>query len=84
MLLTPEELAARLQINVRTVERWQSEGILPFLRLGSKVRFHWPTVVTHLTTNFTVCNFQSYTHPPTWTFGETSRPDDPAQQGRDA
>ena len=54
-LLTQEEVGARLKVGVRTVERWQQEGVLPFVRLGSTVRFHWPSVVHHVITNFTVC-----------------------------
>jgi excisionase family DNA binding protein len=53
-LLTPDEVAVLLKVTVRTVERWQQEGLLPFLRLGHAVRFHWPAVVEHLTANFTV------------------------------
>lgn len=54
-LLTAEEVAALLRVTVRTVERWQQEGVLPYLRMGHAVRFHWPTVVSHLLANFAVC-----------------------------
>jgi excisionase family DNA binding protein len=54
-LLTPDEVAVLLKVTVRTVERWQQEGVLPFLRLGHAVRFYWPAVVEHLISNFTVC-----------------------------
>ena len=54
-LLTPEEIAGRLKVGERTVERWQQDGTLPFLRLGQTVRFHWPTVVNHLLANFLIC-----------------------------
>jgi excisionase family DNA binding protein len=53
-LLTADEVAVLLKVTVRTVERWQQDGVLPFLRLGHAVRFHWPAVVQHLTANFTV------------------------------
>ena len=61
-LLTQEEMAAQFKVAVRTVIRWQQDGTLPFLQLGNTVRFHWPTVINHLTTNFTVCRFS---HPAT-------------------
>jgi len=54
-LLTQEEVAALLKVTVRTVERWQHEGVLPYLRMGHAIRFHWPSVVVHLISNFTVC-----------------------------
>jgi excisionase family DNA binding protein len=54
-LLTPEEIAARLKVGERTIERWQQDGTLPYLRLGQTVRFHWPTVVAHLLEHFLVC-----------------------------
>jgi excisionase family DNA binding protein len=53
-LLTPEDVAALLQVTVRTVERWQQEGVLVFLRMGHTIRFHWPSVVNHLLSNFMV------------------------------
>lgn len=52
--LTTEELAARLKVNERTIERWQAGGQLPFVRVTGTVRYHWPTVVKHLTENFKV------------------------------
>jgi excisionase family DNA binding protein len=55
-LLTPDEVAAVLKVTVRTVERWQQEGVLPFLRLGHAVRFYWPAVLEHLLAHCTVCH----------------------------
>jgi excisionase family DNA binding protein len=63
-LLTQEEVAALLQVTVRTVERWQQEGVLPHLRLGHTVRFYWPAVVNHLLTHFTVCRGRAVAAPP--------------------
>lgn len=54
-LLTPEDMAKRLKVSERTIERWQHDGTLPFLRLGQTVRFHWPAVLAHLLEHFTVC-----------------------------
>ena len=53
-MLTKEELAPRLKVSVRTIEQWQHDGHLPFLKLGQVVLFYWPDVVKHLTANFTV------------------------------
>jgi excisionase family DNA binding protein len=54
-LLTQEEVAARLKVTVRTVVRLQHDGVIPFILLGKSVRFFWPTVVSHLNANSTVC-----------------------------
>ena len=54
-LLTQEEAAAKLKVTVRTLVRLQNEGVVPFVLLGKSVRFYWPSVISHLTTNFTVC-----------------------------
>lgn len=53
-MLTKEELAPRMKVSVRTIEQWQHDGHLPFLKLGQVVLFYWPDVVKHLTANFTV------------------------------
>ena len=53
-MLTKRELAARLKVNVRTIERWQHQGHLPYLKVTTVILFHWPTVVKHLTENFEV------------------------------
>lgn len=58
-LLTAEDMAARLQVSERTIERWQHDGTLPFLRLGQTVRFHWPAVLAHLLEHFTVCKLRA-------------------------
>ena len=53
-LLTRRELAARCQVDVRTIERWQAEGVVPFIKVREVVRFHWPTTIAHLLAHFTV------------------------------
>lgn len=35
-LLTVQQVAARLQVSVRTVRRWISSGLLPRSRLGAR------------------------------------------------
>jgi excisionase family DNA binding protein len=54
-MLTKKELAMRLKMTVRTVENWQRRGVLPFVKVGKIVLFHWPDVVAHLKSNFRVC-----------------------------
>ena len=54
VLLTQEEVAARLKVTVRTVVRLQHDGVVPFILLGKAVRFYWPAVISHLNANFTV------------------------------
>jgi len=50
--LTKRELAVRLKMTVRTVENWQRRGILPYMKIGKVVRFHWPEVIQHLKANY--------------------------------
>ena len=52
--LTKEELASRLKVGLRTVESWQQNALLPFLKIDHVVRFYWPEVVVHLREHFTV------------------------------
>jgi excisionase family DNA binding protein len=54
-VLTREEIAEHLKISLRTVEEWQRKGIIPFIKVGKIVLFHWPDVVEHLRKNFRVC-----------------------------
>jgi hypothetical protein len=52
--LTKKEMAARLSINLRTLERWQHDGFLPYIQIETVVLFYWPDVVAHLMANFRV------------------------------
>ena len=52
--LTKKELAARLKVSVRTVEQWQHDGHVPYLRIAGVLLFHWPAVVKALTEKFTI------------------------------
>ena len=47
-LLNKRELAARLKLGFRTLERWQRRGVLPYVKVGNVVRFHWSSVVASL------------------------------------
>jgi hypothetical protein len=54
-MLNKKELAGRLKMTVRSIENWQRRGVLPFIKSGKIVLFHWPDVVEHLKANFRVC-----------------------------
>ena len=47
-LLTKQEMADRLQVDLRTVERWMAMGVLRPLRIHGVVRFIWVEVVEAL------------------------------------
>ena len=51
-LLTKNELAAELQVSTRTINEWQRRGYLPFLKIGARVRFQWPQLLTTLERRF--------------------------------
>ena len=38
-MLTKEELAPRMKVSVRTIEQWQHDGIIPYLKLGQVLLF---------------------------------------------
>lgn len=52
VLLGAEELAQRLgysgQRGARTVREKVSAGVIPAVRIGAHIRFHWPTVIRAL------------------------------------
>ena len=52
VMLTKEELAAKLRVAVRTIENWQHCGYLPFIKVANVVMFYWPAVLAHLQTHF--------------------------------
>jgi excisionase family DNA binding protein len=51
-MLTRSELAAKLRVHLRTIENWQRDGYLPFIKIGNTVWFHWPDVLQHFKTHF--------------------------------
>jgi len=53
-ILTKREVAARLKVSVRTIEQWQHDGHVPYLRISGVLLFHWPTVVKHLVEKFQI------------------------------
>jgi len=54
LMLTKEDLAVKLKVALRTIENWQHEGYLPFIKIANVVLFYWPTVLLHLQTHFSV------------------------------
>ncbi len=42
------ELRKRLKITEPTAIRWEKKGHIPSFRIGSSVRYNWPTVVAAL------------------------------------
>jgi hypothetical protein len=55
VMLTKQELAARLKVTGRTIGNWQREGLLPYLKISSVILFDWREVREHLNANFKVC-----------------------------
>lgn len=48
-LLKRRQLAKAVNVSVRTVDNWQKQKRIPFLKLGIRcVRFHLPSVLTAL------------------------------------
>ena len=54
VMLSKEDLAARLNVAVRTIENWQQKHYLPTIKVEHLVMFYWPTVVLHLHTHFSL------------------------------
>jgi hypothetical protein len=47
-MLTKRELAAKPKVTVRTIENWQHDGFLTYVKIPSVVLFHWPEVLEQL------------------------------------
>ena len=54
VILSKEELAARLNVAVRTIENWQQKHYLPTIKVEHLVMLYWPTMVLHLHTHFSL------------------------------
>jgi hypothetical protein len=54
--LLKEEVAIRLRIDLRTLQRWMRDGIVPYIKIApgnrAPVRFRWSDVQSHLATRF--------------------------------
>jgi excisionase family DNA binding protein len=55
-MLSRKEIAAHLKISMRTLEEWQRNGVIPFIKVKKIILFHWPDVVEHLRKNYRVCH----------------------------
>jgi excisionase family DNA binding protein len=47
-LVTPQQLAERLQVSLRTVTNWKARHIIPFIKIGKVVRFSVGNVLSAL------------------------------------
>jgi excisionase family DNA binding protein len=47
-LLSKKEVAARLRISPRTLDKWMRNGRIGFFKIGKSVRFRWPDVLEKL------------------------------------
>lgn len=68
--LTKKEVAKRLRKTVRTVEKWQRAGYLPYVKPGRSVLFKWADVEAHLQQNFRVCRHATSAYRRSVVFGE--------------
>ena len=53
-LISKHEVARRLHVTVRTVERWQRRGLIPYSKCGHLVYYNWPAVLAHVHSNLCV------------------------------
>ena len=47
-LFTKPQMAAYFDVEIRTLESWMEEGILPFIKIGRNVRFHGADIIATL------------------------------------
>lgn len=47
-IINRQELCKRLNITEPTAIRWEKKGAIPCFRIGSNVRYNWPSVVETL------------------------------------
>jgi len=47
-IIDRDELCRRLDLTEPTVIRWEKKGAIPSMRIGSSVRYNWPSVVESL------------------------------------
>lgn len=61
--ISKHEVARRLNIGVRTVERWQQRGLIPYIKCGRFIYFNWSAIVAHLDSSSRVCRKQPRPQP---------------------
>lgn len=54
--ITKPEVARRLGKQVRTVDNWMQQGLLPYYKIGRSVSFKWSEVEQHLEQVCRVCH----------------------------
>jgi excisionase family DNA binding protein len=47
-IIDRKELCTRLNISDRTASTWEKKGKIPFLMVGSSIRYNWPKVIEAL------------------------------------
>jgi hypothetical protein len=47
-IIDEDTLCTRLNITHPTAGRWRKKGKIPFLQIGSSIRYNWATVLTAL------------------------------------
>jgi excisionase family DNA binding protein len=53
-LTTRQGLAERIGTSLRTVDEWKALGLIPYLKIGSLVRFDYDEVIAVLRERYTV------------------------------
>ena len=51
-MLDRHQLAERLNVSVRTIDRWMARGVLPYYKFENCVWFNWNEVCAYLITHF--------------------------------
>jgi len=51
-LLTKKQVADALSVTVRTISKWQKDGLLPGIKIGGRCLYPWPEVRESLKRNF--------------------------------
>lgn len=47
-IIDTKELCIRLNISEPTVMKWRLKNKIPFIKVGSTIRYNWPSVVSHI------------------------------------
>jgi excisionase family DNA binding protein len=51
---TRRSLAEKLDVSLRTVDLWRQEGVIPYLKIGSLIRFDFRDVMSTLRERYAV------------------------------
>jgi excisionase family DNA binding protein len=47
-IINTEELCKRLDLSEPTLISWRKKKVIPFMRVGSSIRYNWPKVIEAL------------------------------------